>query len=110
MKFSDNSKNNTLVADSGKILKQVDVQIKEINTILTRLIPENDAHTILKENTKTKLQLIPNNKLTYRIPCKGKPSPCKISIRYLDGKKANHHDLQVFVSKTEISPSTLKCD
>ncbi len=55
MKFSDPIKNNSSIVDSVKILRQADIQIKEINTILTRLIPENDSHTILRENTKTKL-------------------------------------------------------
>jgi len=74
------------------------------------LIPENDNHTILKENTPAQLQLIANNKMTYRISCKGKPSPCKISIRYLHLAKGVTPDLQVFVSMTEISPSAVKCD
>lgn len=74
------------------------------------MIPDNDNHSILKENTPVSLQLIANNKVTYRIPCKGKPSPCKVIIKYFNLAQNATPDLQVFVSMTEISPSALKCD
>ena len=57
MKYNDNTTKNPTasVFDPSRILKQADVQIREINTILNRLIPDNDNNSILKENTPVSL-------------------------------------------------------
>ena len=82
-----------------------------MNMVLNRLIPENDAHSTIRENYPQTIYVIPNNMMTYKIPCRHMPSPARITIKYLDKRiKGITPDLKVWVSLTETVPQDQKCD
>lgn len=53
-----------------------------MNIILKRLIPEDDKHTII--SSKSKIEVIPDSIMTYKIPSKGKHAPCKLFFKYFN--------------------------
>lgn len=53
--------------------------------VLTRLIPEDDSHSILKEDKLNEIQLIPGELMSYKVRCEGFGSPAVISVKYLNG-------------------------
>jgi hypothetical protein len=77
-----------------------------MNVILKRLIPEDDKHTIIMD--KTRVEVIPDCLMTFKIPCSKKPSPCKIYFKYLS--RSLTQDLEVYVSLDEPVPTEKKCD
>ena len=73
--------------------------------ILQRMIPENDLHSKLFVNKPIKIYVIPDNLMTFKVPCRKQPSPCKINLKYLDRKvKGIAPDLKCWVSLTETNP------
>lgn len=82
-----------------------------MHMVLNRLIPENDFHSTIKQNKPMQIYVIPDNLMTYKIPCRREPSPAKITIRYLEKRiKGITPDLKVWVSLTEPTPQDQKCD
>jgi hypothetical protein len=55
-----------------------------MSVVLMRLIPANDKHTII--TGKSQIDVIPENLMTYRIPCLKKPAPLKLFFKYVDFK------------------------
>ena len=68
-----------------------------MNEILKRLLPEDDRHTII--NQPTKIEVIPDCLMTFKIPCFLKSTPCKLFFTYLN--QASSYDLMVYISKEE---------
>jgi hypothetical protein len=82
-----------------------------LNMILRSLIPENDLHTRITHTDPLEIYVIPDNLMTFKIPCFQYPSPCRINIKYLDMQfEGVENDLKVWVSKTEITPKDQKCE
>lgn len=77
-----------------------------MNVILKRLIPEDDKHTIIE--AKTRVEVIPDCLMTFKIPCNKKLSPCKLYFKYLS--QSVTQDLEVYVSLDEPIPTQKKCD
>lgn len=97
--------------DTEKEFQQADKQLNEMHMILKRLIPENDLHSKITRHKPVQIFVIPDNLMTYKIPCRKEPSPCKITIKYLDKKiEGIDFDLKVWVSLTETNPHDQKCD
>jgi hypothetical protein len=97
--------------NSKVIFEKADKKINEMHMILNRLIPENDLHCTITETAPIKIFVIPDDLTVYKIPCRSKPSPCKINIKYLEKKVAGiTPDLKVWISTTETTPFDQKCD
>ena len=77
-----------------------------MNVILKRLIPEDDKHTIIEN--KTRVEVIPDCLMTFKVPCYKKLSPCKILFRYLS--RSITQDLDVFISLEDVQPDENKND
>lgn len=91
--------------NSKVIFEKADKKINEMHMILNRLIPENDLHCTITETAPIKIFVIPDDLTVYKIPCRSKPSPCKINIKYLEKKVAGiTPDLKVWISTTETTP------
>ena len=93
------------------MFEKADSQISHLNMILGRLIPENDLHTRITHTDPRSIYVIPDNLMTFKIPCFQYPSPCRINVKYLDMQiKGVENDLKVWVSKTDITPKDQKCE
>jgi len=71
-----------------------------MNTLLKRIIPYDDEHTILKEHKVNKIQIIPEYLLNYKISCKNRSSPCVFT--FISKTKS---DFSVYISMQEQVPS-----
>jgi hypothetical protein len=77
-----------------------------MSVLLKRIVPEDDRHTYINE--RTRVDVIPDTIMTYKIPCHKRAAPCKIFFRYPEDQK--HADLMVYVSNYEANPSASKFD
>jgi hypothetical protein len=66
---------------------KTDKQFREIKMILKYLLPEDDRHTVIAG--RTRIDIIPDSLVTYKIPCNNRASPCKIFFRYFGLKQEN---------------------
>lgn len=76
-----------------------------MHAILKRLLPEDDKHMII--SGATRIEVIPDTLMTFKIPCHGRLTPCKVRLTY--GKDTGR-ELDVYVSQEESAPSAEKCD
>lgn len=53
-----------------------------MQVILQRLIPEDDKHTII--DASTRVEVIPDSPMTFKIPCLSKAAPCKLIFKYIN--------------------------
>lgn len=67
----------------SEMLKKANLEIKVINQILDRLLPSDDKHTVITEERPQEIEVIPDNLMTYRVPCKDMISPCRFFITKL---------------------------
>ena len=74
-------------------------------TILKRLIPENDSHTILHEFKPNKVQVIPEYLMNFKVLCRGRASPLKVTIHYPEFKP----DLTCYTSLEHTVPNSKNC-
>lgn len=79
------------------ILTQTGREIQQMNEILKRLLPEDDRHTII--NSPTKIEVIPDCLMTFKIPSFQKNAPCKLFFSYFN--QSSSYDLMVYVSREE---------
>ena len=77
-----------------------------MNIILKRLMPVDDKHTIIAGATK--VEVIPETLMTFKIPCAKKEPPCKIWFTY--PAEVFPKDMEVFVSTQVEQPSAALCD
>ena len=61
----------------------MNIKLKEMKHILQRLMPADDSHQTLFDESKIEIQLIANNHINYKISSKYCGSPCKIRLKYL---------------------------
>ena len=82
-----------------------------MSMILNRLMPVDDRHSTIYYHTPANIFAIPNNIVSYKIPCRNEYAPCKIKFRYLDPKvKGLAPDVTVWVSLKEPNPDDSKHD
>lgn len=72
-----------------------------MNIMLTRLMPEDDKHTIICGLTK--IEVIPDTLMSFKIECAKREPPCKLRFAYAGDSV--FRDLDVFVSTSEEKPS-----
>lgn len=119
------------------MLKTANVQIKVMNQLLDRLIPSDDSHTVITEGKNYSIEVIPQNLMSFRVPCKNANSPAKFRITFDDTAndtetgeevKTSHaimsrghpakqnkdslvnKDLRIFISQEEKEPREEHCD
>ena len=56
--------------DCVDLLQRNSVNIKQMKQLLDRLIPDDDDHMVIKENKTYSIEVIENNMMTFRVPCK----------------------------------------
>jgi len=64
------------------VLDEAQTQLKVMSAILTRLIPENDNHTLIHESRPNRVQVIPNYLMNFKLNCCGRSSPCVLKFIY----------------------------
>jgi hypothetical protein len=64
------------------VLNEAETQLKVMSAILTRLIPENDNHTVILETRPNRVQVIPNYLMNFKLHCRGRSSPCVLTFFY----------------------------
>ena len=89
-----------------RVFSQTEKQIKQMNIILKRLMPEDDKHTIIAGATK--IEVIPETLMTFKIACAKREPPCKIWFSY--PAEVFPKDMDVFVSIREEKPTAATCD
>ena len=75
-----------------------------MSVLLKRIVPEDDRHTYINE--RTRVEVVPDAVMTYKIPCHKRASPCKIYFKYPEGQDTA--DLMVYVSSYDANPSASK--
>ena len=56
--------------DCADLLQKNSMNIKQMKQLLDRLIPFDDDHMVIKENKTQSIEVIENNMMTFRVPCK----------------------------------------
>ena len=68
--------------DCVDMLQKNSVNIKQMKQLLDRLIPFDDDHMVIKENKTYSIEVIENNMMTFRVPCKQANSPAKFTVTF----------------------------
>ena len=68
--------------DCVDMLQRNSVNIKQMKQLLDRLIPFDDDHMVIKENKTYSIEVIENNMMTFRVPCKQANSPAKFTVTF----------------------------
>lgn len=92
--------------DCAKELSQTGMQIKIMSQVLDRLVASDDKHVTITQHQTSRIELIPETLMTFKVPCKGQYTPCRITITSLGMDKT----FKTFVSCTEKSPDKTNCD
>lgn len=58
------------IHDCQQEFKETDLKIRELKTILQRITPADDRHTIIQTETLTLLEIIKDDAVTFKIRCK----------------------------------------
>ena len=87
-----------------EILTQTGKEIQQMNEILKRLLPEDDRHTII--NQPTKIEVIPDCLMTFKIPCFLKSTPCKLFFTYLNQFCPSFNDMELLKNQKEKEKSS----
>ena len=71
-----------------------------MNQLLDRLIPSDDSHTVINQGRLYSIEVIENNLMTFRVPCKQANSPAKFMVSF------NDHQPEVTDEEGKVVPNT----
>lgn len=69
-----------------ELLKTTHNHIKALQQTLENMLPTDDSHTLIKVGESRRIEVIPHNLVTFKIPCKNANSPAKFMLSLIPEK------------------------